>query len=112
MKISEALSMSLMGILTVFVVLVVLMGVIYIMSAVFKKRDTGEVVAVAAVASGAAAPALSSAPPAKGSCGEMSMFNVPDKTAALVMAVIADELDTPLNELRFISIREVEEETR
>jgi hypothetical protein len=31
---------------------------------------------------------------------------VDEKTAAVVMAVVADQMKTPLSELRFISIRE------
>ena len=33
-----------------------------------------------------------------------------DSLNNLIMAIIADELHTPINELRFISIREVKEE--
>ena len=43
---------------------------------------------------------------APGSCGQVKLFDVPDRTAAMLMAVVADEIKTPLNELRFISIRE------
>ncbi|MBQ4370244.1 MAG: hypothetical protein II784_04495 [Oscillospiraceae bacterium] len=45
--------------------------------------------------------------PAPGSCGEVKCFDVPDKTAAMLMAIVADQIDTPLNELRFISIKEI-----
>ena len=31
------------------------------------------------------------------------------KTAAMLMAIVADKLGKPLNELRFISIREIKE---
>jgi hypothetical protein len=37
----------------------------------------------------------------------MKLYDVPDKTAALLMAIVADKLNKPLNELRFRSIREV-----
>lgn len=43
---------------------------------------------------------------AKGSCGEVNITTVPPKTAAMLMAIVADELKAPLNELRFISIKE------
>ena len=52
----------------------------------------------------------SAAPPAPGSAGEVKLYDTDPRTAALIMAIIADELQTPINELRFISIREVKEE--
>jgi len=44
--------------------------------------------------------------PAKGSAGQINITNVPPKTAAMLMAIVADEMKVPLNELRFISIKE------
>lgn len=44
--------------------------------------------------------------PAKGTCGSVNITTVPPKTAAMLMAIVADELKVPLNELRFISIKE------
>ena len=37
------------------------------------------------------------------------LFDVPDKEAAMIMAIVADELETPLNELKFVSIKEKKE---
>ena len=48
------------------------------------------------------------APTAPGSAGQLKLHNVEPKTAAMLMAIIADKLQKPLNELRFISIKEVE----
>ncbi len=53
------------------------------------------------------APAAAPARLARGSCGGVMLHDVPDRTAAMVMAIVADELQLPLNELRFISIQEV-----
>ena len=47
-------------------------------------------------------------PPAPGSAGRLKLHNVEPKTAAMLMAIVADKLQKPLNELRFISIKEVE----
>ena len=47
-------------------------------------------------------------PVAPGSAGEIKLYNVEPKTAAMLMAIVADKLGKPLNELRFISIKEVE----
>lgn len=47
-------------------------------------------------------------PVAPGSAGQLKLHNVEPKTAAMLMAIVADKLQKPINELRFISIREVE----
>ena len=47
---------------------------------------------------------------APGSAGQLKLHDVEPKTAAMVMAIVADKLDKPLNELRFISIREVKDD--
>ena len=43
---------------------------------------------------------------APGTAGELKLHDVPPKTAAMLMAIVADKLGKPLNELRFISIKE------
>ncbi len=48
------------------------------------------------------------APKAPGSAGKLKLYNVEPKTAAMIMAIVADQMGKPLNELRFISIKEVE----
>ena len=48
------------------------------------------------------------APTAPGAAGEIKLYNVEPKTAAMLMAIVADKLQRPINELRFISIKEVE----
>ena len=63
----------------------------------------------------AAAPAAAAAPVAKpvlaaaapGTAGEVKLFDVADKEAAMLMAIVANKLGKPLNELRFKSIKEV-----
>ena len=47
------------------------------------------------------------APVAPGSAGQLKLHDVEPKTAAMLMAIVADKLGKPLNELRFISIKEV-----
>ena len=46
-------------------------------------------------------------PAAPGSAGQIKLHNVEPKTAAMLMAIVANKMDKPLNELRFISIKEV-----
>ena len=47
-------------------------------------------------------------PKAPGSAGQLKLYNVEPKTAAMIMAIVADKMGKPLNELRFLSIKEVE----
>ena len=47
-------------------------------------------------------------PKAPGTAGQVKLHNVEPKTAAMLMAIVADKLQKPINELRFISIKEVE----
>lgn len=103
-RIPEGFAYALLGFLLVLVVLFVLMGFIYLLS--FVARKINKVGAPkAALAAPAAEPEL-----APGSSGSVKLYNVDDRTAAMVMAIVADEMQTPLNELRFLSIKEVSEE--
>jgi Na+-transporting methylmalonyl-CoA/oxaloacetate decarboxylase gamma subunit len=45
---------------------------------------------------------------APGTAGQLKLYDVEPKTAAMLMAIVADKLGKPINELRFISIREVQ----
>ena len=97
------LAISGLGLLVVFAVLVLLMGVIKLMGVFLKDKAAPAEAAPAAAAEAPAAPVAE----APGSCGEVKLFDVPDKTAAMLMAITADKLGEPLNTLRFISIKEV-----
>ncbi len=46
-------------------------------------------------------------PTAPGSAGHLKLHDVEPKTAAMLMAIVADKLQKPINELRFVSIKEV-----
>ena len=101
----QALGYSLLGFSIVFAALIALWGVIGIMAKFFAAKEA-KAKAAAPAAAAAAAPAKE-AVPAPGTAGEMKMFDVPDRQAALAMAIVADQLKVPLNELRFKSIKEV-----
>ena len=47
-------------------------------------------------------------PVAPGSAGQLKIHTVEPKIAAMLMAIVADKMGKPLNELRFISIKEAE----
>ena len=87
------------------------MLVLYIMGAVFKsKAKKAEALKAAEKAAAPAeAPAAEPEKPlAPGSAGHIK--RLPDKEAAMIMAIVANKLDTPLNELHFVSIKEVKED--
>ena len=44
---------------------------------------------------------------APGVAGQVKLHDVEPKKAAMLMAIVADKMGKPLNELRFISIKEV-----
>ena len=46
-------------------------------------------------------------PEAPGSAGQLKIYDVEPKTVAMLMAIVANKMGKPLNELRFISIKEV-----
>lgn len=48
-----------------------------------------------------------SVPTAPGSAGALKLHSVEPKTAAMIMAIVAHQTGKPLNELRFLSIKEV-----
>ena len=94
--IGEAGVYALLGYAVVFFGLVLLMIVVMIMGKFFTaKKQTP-----------AAAPAPE-APVAPGTAGSLKTYDVEPKTCAMLMAIVADKMGKPLNELRFISIKEV-----
>ena len=110
-SIGEAGVYALLGYAVVFFGIVLLMIVITAFGKYFASKDA-KLAATAASAAKAAAPAVPAAPAAPkavapGSAGELKLHNVEPKTAAMLMAIVADKMGKPLNELRFISIKEV-----
>ena len=97
---------AVLGYLVVFFGLVLLMAVVILMGKAMAGTNKKAEVKAPAAAPAPAAPAAS-APPAPGSAGEVKLFDVPDKEAAMIMAIVADKMGKPLNELRFKSIKEV-----
>ncbi len=106
MPIGEAAVTAVLGYAVVFVGLSLLMCVILIMGKIMVSRAQAAAPA-AKPAPAPAAPAAPAAPPAPGSAGEIKLHDVPERDAAMIMAIVADKLHKPLNELRFKSIKEV-----
>ena len=100
---------ALLGYAVVFIGLIALMVVVMIMGKVMSAKKTAPAAAPAA-ATAAPAPAPKAAPAlATGVAGECKLYNVGDREAAMLMAIVADKLGKPLTELRFISIREIKD---
>ena len=102
LNISDAAVLAGLGYLMVFVGLIALMLVVMAVGKIFsakKKPAAMEIVAAPAEE----APVIE----APGTAGQLKLYDTPPKTAAILMAIVADKLGKPLNELRFISIKEV-----
>ena len=111
--IGDAAIVALLGWAVVFFGLFLLMLVVTAMGKAFSAKPKA-VKAAPAAAPQAAAPAavtVTAVPgteaPAPGSAGQLKLHDVSPKTAAMIMAIVANTMDKPLNELRFISIKEV-----
>ena len=104
---------ALLGYAVVFFGLILLMIVVMVMGKAFTAKKSEPKKAAAPVAAPAAAPAAAvaaapvEAPAAPGPAGQLKLYDTPPKTAAMLMAIVADKMGKPLNELRFISIKEV-----
>lgn len=97
----EAALYSLIGFVLILLVLTVLALLISLLNYLTKKVSKKQ--------QASTREADEDATPAPGSCGQVKLFDVPDKEAAMLMAIVADELKTPLNELKFVSIKEKKE---
>ncbi len=107
--IGDGLLYSLLGLLVVFFALFLLMCIIKLMW-VFEKKEHPAAPAAAPAPAAVPAPAPAAAPaPAPGCAGELKLYDTDDRTAAMIMAIVADETGIPINELRFKSIREVKD---
>ena len=92
---------ALLGYAAVFVGLISLMVLIILLGKLFTATARKPKTVVLEVPT---APAPATAP---GSAGQLKTYDVPPKTCAMLMAIVADKMGKPLNELRFISIKEV-----
>jgi len=112
MSVGESFLYSLVGLLVVFLTLVLLAALVMLISklvanfAAKKAPDSDKPAPAAASAAPATAvPTVSVNKPAvMASQGELKLRNVDDQTAALLMAIVAEQTKIPLNELRFKSI--------
>ena len=119
----DSVYIALIGIAIVFVVLAFLMGVLYLLGLIMSKTANfaekhPKYAAFMEKVKGAFKPKKKKeelgeeefADLAKGSCGDLVLVNTSERDAAMIMAIVADTLETPLNELHFKSIKLVGEE--
>ena len=112
-SIPEAAITALLGYAVVFTGLLLLMIVVIVMGKVMsgaaeKKADAPAPVAAAPVAAPAVVPVPAAAPsnvPAPGTAGQILLVDTTEKEAACIMAIVANQMGKPLNELRFVSIK-------
>ena len=98
---------ALLGYLVVFLGLVMLMVVVMVMGRIMVARaKKAQAAAAVEVAPVEAAPKAE----APGTAGELKLYDTDPRDAAMIMAIVADTLQKPLNQLRFISIKEVKDD--
>ena len=114
-KITELQSLELagVGIAITIAVLAFLMGFVYLLAFIIRKIEASGFSFASLIKKKKVAEEVSSPETlpekASGSAGEVALHDVPPATAAMLMAIVADEMQTPINELKFISIKEIKE---
>lgn len=102
---------ALIGFCITLVVLCVLMGIIKLLGICVEKisekasKKKGELVDSGSV------DVVEETKLAKGTAGDLTLENVSDRDAAMIMAIVADQLGEPLNTLRFKSIKDITDES-
>lgn len=98
---------ALLGYLVVFLGLLMLMVVVMVMGRIMVARARKAQAAAVAEAAPVEAAPVAEAP---GTAGELKLYDTDPRDAAMIMAIVADTLGKPLNQLRFISIKEVKDD--
>ncbi len=106
MNVGEALVDAVMGYAVVFLGIALLVLVVVLTGRIMSAKKSTPAPA-AAENKPAPVPLTRPEPEAPGTAGDLKLYDTPDRDAAMIMAIVANELKMPLNELRFISIREV-----
>ena len=99
---------AILGYLVVFIGLSLLMTVIIIVGKIMvSKAKKAAAPAAETTPAETTAPARVPKKLAPGSAGDVKLYDTDPRDAAMIMAIVANKLDKPLNELRFRSIKEV-----
>lgn len=116
----DALVISAIGFAIVFVVLIILMCIVMLMGLA---ADKGHVITdkfpklnklfkkkgAESSAETDAADIEAEQPLAAGTCGELPLIRTEERDAAMIMAIVADATETPLNQLRFKRIERLDD---
>ena len=104
-SVGDAAMTALLGYAVVFIgIIMLLIIVMFVGDLMFKSAKRKAAKAPAAAPAAPAAPAA-----APGTAVELKLYDTDPRDAAMGMAIVADKLGKPLNELRFKSIREVKD---
>lgn len=116
----DALVISAIGFAIVFVVLIILMCIVMLMGLAADKGHVitdkfpklGKLFKKKGAESSAetdAADITAEQPLAAGTCGELTLIRTEERDAAMIMAIVADATETPLNQLRFKRIERLDD---
>lgn len=114
--IGEAVNVSVTGIVVVMLVLALLAVLVLLLSkgiraveSAAKKRNGKKADSETAEAKPAEpSKPVGTALPESASAGDLDLYNVDEKTAAVIMAIVSNESGIPLNRLLFKSIKAIE----
>ncbi len=114
----DALILSLLGIAIVFGVLIILMFIIWAMGKVGEKSPeiAAKLPKLPKINFGkkkeeqSAPEVVGEQELAPGSCGELLLVKTEERDAAMIMAIVADSTGIPLNQLKFKSIKRIDQE--
>ena len=107
MELGNAAIIALLGYAVVFLGLILLMGVTIILGRIFIAKANHASEKAKATIQPPQIPEEIPQIVAPGTAGQLKLHDVKPATAAMIMAIVANKLGKPLNELRFISIKEV-----
>lgn len=114
----DALILSLLGMAIVFGVLIILMFIIWTMGKVGEKSPeiAAKLPKLPKINFGkkkeekSAPEVVGEQELAPGSCGELLLVKTEERDAAMIMAIVADSTGIPLNQLKFKSIKRIDQE--
>lgn len=110
-SIGNAAITAILGYAVIFLGLSLLMLVILLMGKLLYRKPQAAAAPAEPVPAPAPAPApVPAAVKAPGAAGELKLYQTDPRDAAMIMAIVADTMGKPLNELRFLSIKEVTED--
>lgn len=112
--ISEALNVSVTGFVVVLLILALLAVLVLLLSRAVRavegkaKKKNGKTTSAEREPTKAPATPKGTPLPETSSAGQLDLYDVDEKTAAVIMAIVSHESGIPLNRLQFKSIKAIE----